>query len=161
MKLTAKTDIGAPLGFVFATLADTAVWEREAVRRGVEIERPGDMPLTGVGAGWRAHFRFRGKQRKLLLRIDEISVDERMALFFEGRALFGTSVLELSALSPRQTRLRVIVEGKPKTIAARLFINALRLAKGRVVARFEKRLGQLGARIEDRYVRSRAQSALN
>lgn len=159
MKLTAKTDIGAPLSFVFATLADHAAWEREAVRRGAEIERPGDMPLAGVGAGWRVRFRFRGKPRKFLLRIDELIQDEQIAVSFEGQALQGVSVLELSALSPRQTRLRVMLEVKPKTIPARLFINTLRLAKGRVNARFDKRLGQLGARIQDRYIRSRALSA--
>ena len=38
MKLTAKTDLEAPIRFVYATLADFPAWEREAVRHGVEIE---------------------------------------------------------------------------------------------------------------------------
>jgi hypothetical protein len=47
---------------------------------------------------------------------------------------------------------------KPKTLAARLFINTLRLAKGRVQAKFEKRLGQMATRIKDRYERSQVQA---
>jgi hypothetical protein len=158
MKLTAKTDLEAPLSFVFATLTDHAAWEREAVRRGAEVERPADMPLSGVGAGWRLRFRFRGKARKFLLRIDELTQDQRLAVSLEGQAIEGASVLEVLALSPRRTRLRVTLTVKPKSIAARLFINTLRLAKGRVQSRFEMRLGQLGARIQDRYVRSRIQT---
>jgi hypothetical protein len=56
-------------------------------------------------------------------------------------------------LSPRRSRVRIDLEVKPKTLAARLFINTLRLAKGRVQARFERSLGNLGARIKDRYDR--------
>lgn len=158
MKLTGKTDLEAPLPFVFATLADHAAWEREAVRRGAEIERPSDMPLTGVGAGWRVRFPFRGKVRKVLLRIDELDQDQRLVLSFEGQALGGSSTIEVLALSPRRTRLRVTLVVKPRSLAAKLFINTLRLAKGRVQARLEKRLGQLGARIQDRYIRSRVQA---
>jgi hypothetical protein len=158
MKLTARTDIEAPLSFVFATLADHGAWEREAVRRGADIERPADMPISGVGAGWRVRFQFRGKRRKVLLRIDALAPDEGMSFSFEGQALEGFSVLELTALSPRQTRLHVQLQVKPKTLAARLFINTIRLAKGRVQRRFNKRLGLLATRIQDRYIRSRAPS---
>ncbi len=59
MKLTAKTDLEAPVEFLHAYLCDNATWEREAIRRGVEVERPVDMPLTGVGAGWRIRVPFR------------------------------------------------------------------------------------------------------
>lgn len=159
MKLTARTDIAAPIGFAYASLADHSAWEREAVRRGADVERPADMPLTGVGAGWRVRFRFRGRQRKVVLRIDELVPDERIAVSFEGQAMSGTSVMELTALSPGRTRLRVMLDMKPKTITARLFINTLRLAKGRVTARLEARLAQLATRIQDRYIRSRAASA--
>ncbi|MBA3908444.1 MAG: SRPBCC family protein [Rhodobacter sp.] len=157
MRLTAKTDLEVPLGAVFANLVDHAAWEREAVQRGVEIERPADMPLTGVGAGWRIRVPFRGKVRKILLRIDDLVPDDRLAVGFDGQSVAGGSVLEVLELSARRTRLRVVLEVKPRTLAARLFLNTLRLAKGRVQARFETRVGQLGARIEDRHQRGKAQ----
>lgn len=156
MKLTAKTDLEAPVEFLHAYLCDNATWEREAIRRGIEIERPADMPLTGVGAGWRIKVPFRGRVRKVLLRVDEILQDQSIAYSFEGQALVGTTVLETKALSPRRSRLKVTVDAKPKTLAARLFLNTLRLARRKVEERFEKRVGQLGARIEERYARERA-----
>ena len=159
MKLTAKTDLEAPLGFVYASLIDHAAWEQEARHRGAEIERPADMPLSGIGAGWRVKVAFRGRLRKLLLRIEDIVPDDQVILSVDGQAIEGQSVLEVLSLSPRRTRLRVVIDIKPKTLAARLFLNTLRLARGRVQARFDKRVSQLGARIADRYQRSKAGTA--
>jgi hypothetical protein len=154
MKLTAKTDLEVPAAAVFAGLVDHPSWEREAIRNGVEIERPPGTPTTGVGAEWRVRGHFRGKSRKVLVRIEEMTQDQKLVLGIDGTAVDGNCRLEVMVLSPRRSRLRVDVEFKPKTLAARLFINTMRLAKGRVQAKFESRLGQLGARIKDRYERS-------
>ncbi len=155
MKLTAKSDIEAPLDYLYASIADTPGWEREAVRRGIEIERPGDMPLTGVGAGWLIRVPFRGRVRSFQLRIDSLVHDQSMAFSFQGQAMTGTALAETKSLSARRSRLRVTLEVKPKTLAARLFLNTLRLARRQVEARFEKRLGQFTARIEERYAREK------
>jgi hypothetical protein len=155
MKLTAKTDLDAPAEFLHACLCDTTLWEREASRRGVEIERPADMPLTGVGAGWRARVPFRGRVRKVLLRLDELTGDRIVAYSFDGQALVGTVHLETTSLSARRSRLKVIIDAKPRTLAARLFLNTLRLARRKAEDRMEKRVGQLGALIAERYTRDR------
>lgn len=155
MKFTAKTDLEAPVEFLHAYLCDTSTWEREAIRRGVEIARPADTALTGVGAGWHIKIPFRGRVRTVLLRIEAIVLDESIAYSFDGQAMRGTSVLETKALSPRRSRLRLTVEAKPKTLAARLFLNSLRLARRRVEERLERRVHQLANRIEDRYAREK------
>lgn len=157
MKLTAKTDLEVPAAAVFATLIDNAAWEREAIRNGVEVERPAGTPAMGVGAEWRIRGHFRGKARKIQLRIEEMTPSQRLAMGIDSPSVEGVTRLEVMVLSPRRSRLRVDLEVKPKTLAARLFINTMRLAKGRVQARFEKGLGRLGARIKERYDRSQAQ----
>lgn len=158
MKLTAKTDLEVPASFVFATLVDHAAWEREAIRNGAEVERPEGSPLSGPGAAWRIRGHFRGKPRKVLIRIEDLAQDQRLALTIDSPSIEGSSRIEIMVLSPRRSRLRVDLEVKPKTLAARLFINTMRLAKGRVQAKFEGRLGQMGARIKDRYERSQVQA---
>ena len=157
MKLTAKADVEVPAAFVFATLVDHPSWEREALRNGAEIERPPGTPAAGVGAAWRVRGHFRGKPRKVLLKIEELSESQRVVLSIDSPTIEGTARFEVMVLSPRRSRLRVDVEMKPKTLAARLFINTMRLAKGRVQAKFESRLGQMGGRIKDRYERSQVQ----
>ncbi len=158
MKLTAKTDLEVPAATVFATLIDHSGWEREAVRNGIEVERPAGTPAMGVGAEWRIRGHFRGKARKMLIRIEDLTPDQRLAMGIDSPSIEGATRLEIMVLSPRRSRLRVDLEVKPKTLAARLFINTMRLAKGRVQARFEKGLDKLGARIKDRYDRSQTQA---
>ena len=156
MKLTAKTDLEAPAEFLHAYLCDNAAWERDAVRRGIEVERPADMPLTGVGAGWRVKVPFRGRIRPVLLRLDGLVQDQSLAYSFEGQALIGTTVMETKAISPRSSRLKVTIDAKPKTLAARLFLNTVRLARRKAEERLEKRISQLADRIEERYARERS-----
>ena len=158
MKLIAKTDLEAPVDFVYAQLADHVAWEREALRRGADIERPADMEHSGVGAGWRIQVPFRGKVRKVLLKIEQMDPDRSLVFSFDGQSVQGDALLEVQVLSARRSRLRVTLDAKPKTLAARLFINTLRLAKGRVQARFDKRLAQLAARIEANHVEARARA---
>ena len=155
MKLTGKTDIEAPISFVFSALNDYAAWESEARSRGVEVERPADMPLTGEGAGWRVTLQFRGKVRKVLLRLDAVTPDTGLAFSLDGKALGGLMLVELLALSPRRTRLKLVLDLKPKTLAARLFLNAVRLAKGRTEARLEQRLAQVGTRLQQMFQKDR------
>lgn len=153
MKLTAKTDLEVPAAFVFAALADTQTWEREAIRNGVEVERPPGTPDSGVGAEWRVRGHFKGKARKALIHIQEMTPGQRMTMSIDSPSMDGVVQVEVMVLSPRRSRMRADLEVKPKTLAARLFINTLRLAKGRVQARFEKGLVKLGARIKDRFDR--------
>lgn len=155
MKLTAKADLEAPIGFVFASVSDFTAWEREAIRKGAEIERPVDAPLSGKGAIWRVRGMFRGKQRKLVIRLEGVEPDQALRFNFDSPSATGTSAIELTPLSPRRTRIRLVLDVQPKTLAARLFINTLRLARRRVQARYDKRAEQLAARVEQLYKRSR------
>lgn len=154
MKLTAKTDLEVPIAYVFASLADHASWEREARIRGVEIQRPEGAPLHGVGASWRVKAPFRGKVRKMNLRLDESTPHHRLGFSLDGETVEGTMVLELLALSPRSTRFRMALDILPKTLSARLFLNTLRLAKARVQTRLDERMRQIGNRIQDDHKRS-------
>ncbi|CAN1555433.1 hypothetical protein MCELHM10_02366 [Paracoccaceae bacterium] len=155
MKLTAKTDLDAPAGFVYACLADHAAWERDAAQRGIEIERPVDMPLSGLGAGWLVKVPFRGQPVAILLRLEQQVPPERLGFAMQSKAIEGDFVLNVIELSPRRTRLQLVMEVKARTIAARLLLNTLTLARGRVQARVEKRVRQIGAMILDRHLRGK------
>jgi hypothetical protein len=154
MKLTAKTDLDVPATHVYAILADFPAWEREAARHGIVIERPAGTPLVGAGAEWKIQGMYRGKTRRLTLRIDEMVQDKRLKASVVSAPAEGVAELEVIVLSPRRSRLRIEIEMKPKTLAARLFFNTMRLAKGRVQSRFDGRLAQLNTRIKENYERS-------
>ena len=97
MKLTSKTDLDVPVSFVYATLADHAAWEREAVQRGATVERPPGSPASGIGATWRVRMRYRGKERKVLLRLTQVAINEMMAYSLDSPSIEGTAQFEVRA----------------------------------------------------------------
>jgi hypothetical protein len=104
-----------------------------------------------VGMAWRLRFTFKGKQRKMSIRFADAEPGSHLAWAFDSVPIEGTVKVELVSLSPRRTRLTMVSDIRPKTLAARLMIQSLRLAKGRVQRRFDLRTGQLANMIEEHY----------
>ena len=151
MKLTAKNDVEAPVDFVFAQLADFEGWERAAMRRGAEVARVDTMTRIGPGMTWSTQFQYRGKERKATIRLDAIKPTSSLALTGMSRLMDGVMVINVLDLAAKRTRIEVRLEIKPKTIAARLLIQSLRLARARVERTFAQRVAQLSIEIEDRF----------
>lgn len=151
MKLNSKQDIEAPLEFVFDQLTDFDQFERMAMRRGAEIERTDRLRSAGPGMTWRLRFRFRGKERKMAIRLVEVQTGSFLVYGFESPNVEGTTRLELLALSPRRTRMTLSIDTRPKSLAARLVLQSLRLAKGRIQRRFDVGAGKLANLMEERF----------
>jgi hypothetical protein len=72
-------------------------------------------------------------------------------IFTGGTDSFDAEVLvELIALSARETRATMTVDLKPKTLAARLILQSARLTKGSITKRIRKRLNKFALEIENR-----------
>lgn len=151
MKFTTKGDIEAPLEFVFASLTDYDGWERAARKRGATVRRS-EGPVD-VGTMWQTEFAFRGKTRDATVRLASMVPDKRLVFVATGASVDAEVTLDVIALTPRRTRLAIAAEMKPRNLAARLFIQSLKLARGRVQQRFDQRAAQLVAEIGDRYRR--------
>ena len=151
MKLVAKSDIEAPAGFVFGQLVDFEGWERAAMRRGAEVMRSDHLQQIGPGASWDANFRYRGKARDVTVRLDSMARPTALGLTGISGLADGVLGLDLLDLGATRTRLEVRLEVKPKTLAARIYVQSLRLARSRVERSFAQRVAQFTAEIEDRY----------
>ncbi|MBR9764508.1 MAG: SRPBCC family protein [Rhodobacteraceae bacterium] len=148
MKFVAKEDIEAPIDEVFARITDFHAFERSAIRRGAEVKRLDNPPLTGPGAGWEVRFDLRGKRRIIGLEVTDFDGPERMQLKLRSEGLKGHVLVDLVALSRARTRLRVETELKPKTLSARLLIQSLRLARGTIEKRLAERMAEFAASLE-------------
>ena len=155
MKLTAKEDIEAPIAFVNAVLTDFDTWERAAMRRGADVQRLDSLRLPGPGMEWKARFAYRGKDRDLKIKLLKLIAEQNLSFDCIAKPAEGTLSIDLAEMGPRRTRLVVNMEIKPRSLAARLFMQTLKLAKAKVTRRFALRLSHLSADIEDRY-RARA-----
>lgn len=140
MKFSTRTDIEAPIDHVFAEVSDFSTFERSAMRRGAKVQRVDSQDVRGPGMAWQTEFTFRGKTREV--RIDLEDYEEPVMLGFAGKSagLTGFCEIELIALSPKKTRMRVSLDLKPHTLSARLLIQSIKLAKGTVDKKFEARV---------------------
>jgi hypothetical protein len=151
MKITSRHDIEAPATFVFETLADFDSWERSAMRRGADVMRTDKLTTVAPGLAWMLRFRFRGKDRKLNLRLNGIDAPSRMS-FVIGSPLFdATAIIDLMELGAKRTRIVVVSDAQANTLAARLILQSLKLARSRVQRKVDGRIGAVAQEIEDRY----------
>ena len=153
MKLAAKYDIEAPAAFVFAQLADFEGWERAAMRRGADIMRNDKLGVAGPGMTWDCRFRYRGKDRHATIGLDAISPISALALTGKSAPVNGALQIDILDLATRRTRVEVRLEVRPNTIAARIYLQSLRLARSRVERSFDQRVAQLAVEIEERFRR--------
>lgn len=149
MRFTTREDIEAPIEAVFAAVSDFESFERAALRRGAEVRRLGDHKRKGEGQGWLVHFRYRGRARELASEIVRFERPHALTAFGGTGGIDGTLEVELTELSPRQTRMKLDLDLKPKTLGARLFLQSLRLAKSSLANRFKKRVHGFARRLEE------------
>ena len=140
MKFSSKEDIETPIDRVFEQLTSFEMFERAAIRRGVEIERERDTAQPVVGMAWKARFEMRGRSREA--RVELMHLDRPNTMRFDaiGKGVDGSFFIDLLPLSPRSTRISVVLDIEPKTLSARLLIQSMKLAKTNLTKRFRKKV---------------------
>lgn len=152
MKFTAQEDIEASIDHVFSQVSDFAALERSALRRGAEVQRVVDLPEPGPGMKWDTAFMLRGKRREMTIELVEFDRPNGMVMISTSPNTSGRMVLDLVALSRGRTRLNLTIDVAPKTLAARLVFQSLKLARGNLNRKFRKRIAEFARDLEDRFV---------
>ncbi len=150
MKFSTREDIEAGQDAVFEAFSDFDRFERQALRMGADVERMEMSTGPCAGMKWRARFEYKGRMRELNCTLTGYSPSENLAMDWESGGLNGTLTIEMIALAPRRTRVRVGLDLRPSTFSARLFLQSLRLAKGTLDARFQARVKALADDIRAR-----------
>ncbi len=153
MEFISKEDIEAPIGDVFAVLSEFETFERQAIRRGVELQREGDIKNPAPGLAWDAEFSMRGKTRQIRVTLTQYDPDTTIQVEGTGSGLEGLFVLDLMALSPKRTRMTVNMTMGAKSLSARLFLQSLKLARGNLNKRFKLKVADYAKAMEDRFSR--------
>lgn len=150
MQFSSKEDIDAPIERVFELLSDFELFERSAIRRGIDVRRLNDFTELRAGATWRVDFRMRGKPRRMRLELVIHEPPHVMLFAGDSQGIDSRLALDLIALSPRRTRMAVVLNLAPKTLSARLMIQSLRLAKSNLSKRFKLKIADYAKSLEDR-----------
>ena len=151
MRLATKQDIEAPITDVFRILTDYEGWERAFMRRGAEVARVDKLNAPGAGMRWKTRFSYRSKVRDMEVELTQMEAPALLRFAGVSQSLEGVASLELMELGGKRTRMHMIIEFSPRGLAARLFLQSLRLARARLDRKFDQRAAQLAGEIEARY----------
>jgi len=153
MKFSTREDIEAPIDFVFDQISDFEAFERSALRRGAEVARLDDLSTPGPGMTWETKFHWRGRARELQFELTSFEKPDEMVITSLSKSMGGHLKIDLVALSRGRTRMHFVTEMKPKNLTARLLIQSLRLARGRLNKRFKQGAQDYAKELESRYSR--------
>ncbi len=151
MKFSTKQDIETPAAYLYAALIDFDGWERAAMRRGADVARTDKMRQVGAGMSWHVAFQFRGRQRKMDLRLLNMIPNSKLEFAALSAAIDATTKIEIVEMSAKRARLHVTANITPLTLTAKLFIQSLRLARARADRKFAQRVQTIVTEIEARY----------
>lgn len=93
--------------------------------------------------GWNCCFKDRGHQRDVEIRLIEFDEPNSMKFHAGNPALHARLEIEVIPLSRVQTRIQVVSVLEPKTLAARLLVQSMKLARSKFNQRFKSRVGKL------------------
>jgi len=151
MKFSTREDIEAPIAYVYAQITDFQGFERQAMRRGADVQRIDGTGAINVGSAWDVAFKFRGKDRKMKASIATLESPTLLEINTVAAGLDGASSVELVALSRNRTRISVTVEMSPRSLSARLLLQSLKLAKNSLTRKFKLRVTDFAEEVELRY----------
>lgn len=156
MKLKVAEDVDAPLGFVYVRMADFTRLEEEIRGRGAELKRDGNWTQAAAGCGWKGNVTVRGKPRRIDASIGHMAENDTILVESKVGGMDCTYEMTFYEMAPEITRVSTVLELKPNTLSARLVIQTLKLARGRVLQKMTGSLVRRGNEIEAEY---RAQSS--
>lgn len=148
MKFSAWEEMEVAIADAWRVVVDFDQFERIAREKGAAVKREEGRTYPA----WNASFRFKGRPREVRVTVDRMEAPSLIACSGVGKSVEGTVLVELVSLSQRRTRIVVTSEVRPRSFAARLFLQSVKLARGRVVKRYQSRVTQAARMIEARAV---------
>ena len=151
MQFTVREDIALPIEQVFEAISDFDAFERAAMRRGAQVQRTGNAAT--LGRGWVIRFDYRGRERLLRSEITRYAPPSGMTSSGKVGGLASTLTADLVALSPRRTRLALVLDVTGTTIGARILLQSVRLTKGSLERKLAARVERFARDLEARHLR--------
>lgn len=151
MDFLAKDDIDVPIQDAFDLLSDYDVFERMAMRRGIEVHRHDQGERVSVGSSWTVDFQWRGKDIQMQAQIIEFEQPDKITLEAIMPGMDVLVTFDLVALSRKRTRLNLKLSVKAKTLPMRLLVQSLKLARGNIDKKLQERVESQCRNLEERY----------
>jgi hypothetical protein len=151
MNFKSKQDINAPAEHVFNQLADFDFYESYAMRLGAQVERMGYYSEPQPGMCWNIKGHIRGKERDIELTLDTYRPIETLSYVCTSNALNAMISFNTIPLSKTETRMKIAVNIRARSLSARIALQSAKLAKKTLNRKFHARMHDFANRIGEKY----------
>lgn len=155
MKFKVSEDVDAPQAMVWQGFTDFSGLETDARNRGATLVRVGNWTETNQNVEWRGEVTVRGKSRPIAAKVTQFSPQERCVIESRVGGMKCYQEMIFVPLSPEITRVALTLELSADTLTARLLLQTLKLARGRVMQRLQGMLVRQGNLTEVAYRRQK------
>lgn len=155
MKFKVSEDVDAPADITWARFTDFTGIEAEATGRGADLSRVGNWVQASAGCGWRGSAKIRGRVRPVTSEISALHAPERCEITTTIGGMEAVYEMTFLALRDDMTRVQVVLDLSASSLSARLALQTLKLARGRVMQRLQGLLARQGNLAEDDFRRAR------
>jgi hypothetical protein len=154
MKFKVSEDVDAPADITWARFTDFSGVEAEIRGRGADLSRVGNWTDAAAGCGWRGQVTVRGRLRPITSDISAFQAPERCEIRTSVGGMDAVYEMTFLHLRPDMTRVQAVLDLSAQSLSARLALQTLKLARGRVMQRLQGLLVRQGDLAEDDYRRA-------
>ena len=138
---------------VWARFTDFSGFEEDARGRGAILNRVGNWTQTVQGVEWRGEVTVRGKSRPITAKVTQLVPQELCIVDSRIGGMNCHQEIIFVQLSTTVTRVALMLDLSADTLTARLLLQTMKLARGRVLQKLQGVLARQGNAVEAAYRR--------
>lgn len=155
-EIVGAADTKLTISQTFDLLTDIDIIDRLSERANAKIIRRGDPngPITGLI--WEVTAAIRRKVREFTVTVADLDPPRRITYHLQSAQYEIYVDVSLNVIAADLTRMQVAISADPNTLAARMVLHSLRMAKHRLRRRLERNLRRLLGYAENQVINPRS-----
>jgi carbon monoxide dehydrogenase subunit G len=150
MELAATEEIFLPRARAWIALSDFAAFEALLAERDVGLSRVAEGDSSGLGTRWHGAATIESVRWPFAAEVTEIQAPSALRLEMASGGIEGALAVELHEAGAERSRADVRLALGARGVRARLVLQPLKLAQGRLEARFGRAVASFARRLEAR-----------
>ena len=151
MELSYTSIISVPQAFAYQRATDFEKFEAEGFGKLSKFEPTSTIRAPEVGARWRTSSEFQGRPRRFSLQLFTLEPDSKLVLGNKSEKYDVEAHFSFDIRSEEETEFTFALVAKAQSITARLILQTIQLARGRIEQSMQSDFEAMARRMETAY----------
>ena len=151
MEITYQRIINVPPSYAFARATDFRRFEAEGFGNLAPFEPRSEIRAPELGARWRTAAEFQGRPRRFSLQLLEMTEPNHLVLGNKSEKYDVEAQMSFKPTGTNATSFHFTLNAKARSITAKLILQTIQLARGRIVKSMQSDFETMAKRMEAAY----------